>query len=70
MWRGYFWNIGGQPRHRIAALDVVTGEATSWNPDVNGSVYALAVSEGTVYAGGEFTSIGGQTEIILLLLMP
>ena len=27
---------------------------------MNGSVYALAVSEGVVYAGGYFASVGGQ----------
>src|SRR5450756_316767 len=50
-----------QTRNRIAAIDAATGEATSWNPNANGAVYALAVSGTTVYAGGWFTSIGRQT---------
>jgi flagellar hook capping protein FlgD/beta-propeller uncharacterized protein DUF5122 len=58
---GSFSSIGGEPRNCIAALDVTTGAATSWNPTAYGAVYALAVSGGTVYAGGEFTSIGGQS---------
>ena len=33
---------------------------TAWNPNPNGAVHALAVSGSTVYAGGGFTSIGGQ----------
>jgi hypothetical protein len=59
---GSFEFIGGQPRNNIAALDVVTGGATSWNPSAGGFldiVYALAVSGLTVYAGGDFTGIGG-----------
>ena len=50
-----------QTRNRIAAIDAATGEATSWNPNANGAVYALAVSGTTVYAGGMFNAIGGQT---------
>jgi len=57
---GTFTSIGGQPRNRIAALDVGTGLATAWNPGANASVYALAMSGSTIYAGGVFTSIGGQ----------
>ncbi|MDP2304044.1 MAG: T9SS type A sorting domain-containing protein [Ignavibacteria bacterium] len=61
---GQFSNIGGQARKYIAALDSTTpGLATSWNPDANATGYVniLAVSGSTVYAGGDFTSIGGQT---------
>ncbi len=60
---GAFTSIGGQTRGRIAALDAVTGAATAWNPNALGTspaVSALAVSGGTIYAGGAFTSIGGQ----------
>jgi len=73
---GYFTIVGGQPRYNIAALDVATGVATAWNPNplnetycppgsgrpcgVPASVWALALSGGTVYVGGQFTSIGGQ----------
>ncbi|MCX7017203.1 MAG: hypothetical protein NTW86_32340 [Candidatus Sumerlaeota bacterium] len=63
---GRFTDIGGQPRNLIAALDATTGLATGWNPNasstrVNPCVYALAVSGSTVYAGGQFTTIGGQS---------
>jgi hypothetical protein len=44
----------------IAALDSA-GNATAWNPNANGGVTALAVSGTTVYVGGAFTTIGGQT---------
>jgi hypothetical protein len=61
---GTFTSIGGQARSRIAALDASSGLATSWNPNASHfyqpSVGALSVSGNTVYAGGIFTSIGGQ----------
>ena len=66
---GDFTSIGAaaQPRNQIAALDAGTGEATDWNPNASFSgsgfpdVYALAISGGNVYAGGQFDSIGGQS---------
>ncbi len=57
---GTFLSIGGRTRNNIAALDVASGAATSWDPDANGDILALSVVGGTVYAGGDFTSIGGQ----------
>jgi hypothetical protein len=58
---------GSVLRNRIAALDTATGAATEWNPNANGQVLALAVSGGTVYAAGEFSSIGGQPRRIAAL---
>ena len=63
---GGFSSIGGQSRNWIAKLSAAgTGAAdATWNPNANGDlhrVYALAVSGGDVYAGGDFTSIGGQS---------
>jgi hypothetical protein len=68
---GYFTTIGGQPRNAIAALDAATGQAAAWNPNAGRSapfgtpggppgIHALAVSGSTVYAGGDFTTIGGE----------
>ena len=39
---------------------MATGTLMPWNPNANGRVLALAVKGSTVYAGGDFTSIGGQ----------
>jgi len=60
---GSFSTIGGQSRSRIAELDATTGLATAWNPDAGGAtpgVHALSTTGSTVYAGGDFTTIGGQ----------
>jgi hypothetical protein len=50
-------------RNRLAAFRVSTGQLTSWNPNANGTVLALAASsDGTrIFAGGQFTSVGGKT---------
>ena len=61
---GQFITIGGQSRNRIAALDYGTGNAdATWNPNSNSNVLALSLDAGAnlVYAGGQFTQIGGQT---------
>jgi len=71
---GKFTSIGGQTRNNIAAIDTATGQVTAWNPDAGGgssqhaNVYALAVSGSSVYVGGNFTSIGGQTRNYLAAL--
>ena len=63
---GTFTNIGGQFRGYIAALDASSGLATAWNPNASAQyipspqVRALAVSGNIVYAGGDFSKIGGQ----------
>jgi hypothetical protein len=66
---GQFTSIGGTARNRLAAIDIggtcltsyTPGCRLNWNPNASSDVYALAVSGSTVYAGGIFTSIGGQT---------
>ncbi len=54
-------SIGGVDRNCIAALNASDGSVTNWNPIANDEVLALAISGSTVYAGGYFTNIGGQT---------
>ena len=33
----------------------------TWNPNANGTVLSIAISGSDIYAGGNFTSIGGLT---------
>jgi hypothetical protein len=66
---GEFTNIGGTTRNYLAAIDIGGTCLTlynssclqTWNPRLNDTVYALAMSGSTVYAGGDFTTIRGQT---------
>jgi trimeric autotransporter adhesin len=61
---GNFEMIGGADRISLAAVDINSGVATSWNPRPNfdNDVYVLATSDGVVYAGGTFVSMGPWQE--------
>jgi uncharacterized repeat protein (TIGR01451 family) len=50
------------PRNHLAAIDAFTGLTTSWNPNVNGTVFSLRLSpdSATLYAGGNFTLVGAS----------
>ena len=56
-------NGGGSiPCNRIARLNPDGSVDTTFNPNANGTVHAIAVQvDGRVIAGGNFTTIGGQT---------
>jgi len=41
-------------------VDISSGNLTSWDPNADGSVTTLACNDGKIYAGGLFTSIGGE----------
>ncbi|PKQ28546.1 MAG: hypothetical protein CVT63_02095, partial [Candidatus Anoxymicrobium japonicum] len=65
---GYFSNIGGQARTHLAAIDSGSGLATGWSPNITSGalwwdVGALALSgdANTLYIGGNFSKVGGQT---------
>jgi hypothetical protein len=57
---GAFLAIGGQSRSRIAALDAITGLATSWNPGADDVVYSIDTAETAIYAAGGFDFIDGD----------
>ncbi len=57
---------GPYTRHYLAAIDADPaspgyGNPTAWNPDMNGSVYSLALHGSTLYAGGYFDTIQGAS---------
>ncbi len=62
---GSFYAVGpdagsmATSRWGLAAFDLASGAATGWNPTANGPVHALVVVNGIVYAGGDFTTVGG-----------
>ena len=64
---GSFTTVGGSPsttiptsttRNRAAAVGTDGTLDPTWNPNVNGTVNALAVLGSTVYLGGAFTTVG------------
>ncbi len=61
---GFPCDVNEAKRHKLVALDATTGLAQSWNPGANSNlgVFALATSGGKLFAGGDFTKIGGKTQ--------
>ena len=57
---GAFTQFGGMARNRLAAVDLNTGEVTSWNPGANNTVFALETDGTNIYVGGQFTTLGGN----------
>jgi hypothetical protein len=47
-------------RSRLAAIDLTTGQLTSWNPNITGgNVSTLHIKNNTLYVGGSFTNTDG-----------
>jgi hypothetical protein len=55
---GNFNNFSGMVRTNIACIDLTTGVPTSWAPNPNAYVFAIAPDSTRVYFGGQFTSVG------------
>ncbi|MEM6533951.1 MAG: hypothetical protein AAF654_15125 [Myxococcota bacterium] len=53
--------MGDVARSRLAAVDATTGTILNWDPGAGATVRALAVHDGTIYAGGDFGSVAGET---------
>jgi outer membrane protein assembly factor BamB len=64
---GKFGSIDGTARGKMVALDPATGDVvTSFRPAPDANVTEIAVSPdgATVYAGGNFTQLGGQPRLV------
>jgi len=61
---GSFTSVGGQPRTRLAAVTTAGAPVPGWQPVADDSVQVLRRSaDGTsVYAGGRFLSVNGNTD--------
>ena len=60
---GNFTTVGGTTRNRAGAVDAATGIVTSWDPNINSTVNAMALygPGNTMYVGGQFTAVNGTT---------
>ncbi|MEG4632126.1 DUF4347 domain-containing protein, partial [Microcoleus sp. AR_TQ3_B6] len=68
---GYFTNIGGIARDRIARLNSDGTVDPTFNPNANSAVLAIAIdSSGNPIVGGGFTNIGGSTRNYIAKLNP
>ena len=64
---GIFNKVGADIRRRLAAIDLTTGTLAAWDPEVRSAtggtsfVNALILSQGMLYAGGNFATVGGTS---------
>ncbi len=68
---GDFIDYRGHPAHKLAKLDLTTGELDSNFTDTAGfdyGVLALASSGSSLYVGGDFTTYRGQAALLLAKL--
>jgi PKD repeat protein len=57
---GAFTTVNGANRYRVAAFDTATGALLPFQPSINSTVNAIAVTSDRIFIGGNFTTVGGQ----------
>ena len=57
---GSFTQVNGTARTNAAAVLTTNGSTDAWDPGVNGTVYAVAITGSTIYLGGAFTHVTGN----------
>jgi hypothetical protein len=57
---GEFNRVGAEPRANLAHIRS-DFSVDSWNPGTNGPIFALVLIGQTLYVGGDFTILGGQS---------
>jgi hypothetical protein len=67
---GSFGRVDNQVRNRLAAVRLIQGDLLAWNPNADGEVYAIDVSDdGThVFVGGEFTTLKDNDHYALAMV--
>jgi len=58
---GFFTEVRGVARSRIAAVDLTTGEVLPFAPTVDSTVDDIEFGPDTVYIGGFFSTVNGQS---------
>jgi hypothetical protein len=61
---GHFSTVNGSTaRNGIAVIDTATGLATGFDPNLNSSASAISINRNTrtLYAGGQFTTVAGES---------
>ena len=66
---GAFGRIDGAVRNHLGAVRLLHGDLLPWNPNANGDVYAIDLSDnGTrVFVGGPFSTINGKDHYSLAM---
>ncbi|MGB4442324.1 MAG: hypothetical protein WBJ62_08890 [Coriobacteriia bacterium] len=62
---GDFTSVGGVTRNRLGAVstaEATLGEATTFDPNLNGKVHEIVEYNGALYVGGEFTQVGATSQ--------
>ncbi|MEZ5064299.1 MAG: PQQ-binding-like beta-propeller repeat protein [bacterium] len=67
---GSFTEIRGEPRRRLAAFAVDSGELLPWDPSPDSVIHDLVAYDGLLYVCGYFTNIGGASRFRIAALDP